>query len=124
MTLVSPAVMRAVRTVGDTGLQTELTILTRSIIEGTNGNEDYEAWATTDTVKAWVMQNDRGPILHFDASSGAITSIGRYRIQVPYDTVVEEGDMLGLNGDVFMANEVSNENTYNVFLTIIARKRE
>ena len=124
MTLVSPAMMRAVRSVGETGLQTDLTILTRSIIEGTNGNEDYETWATTDTVKAWIMQNDRGPILHLDENSGHITSVGRYRIQVPYDTVVEEGDMLGWDGEVFMANEVTNEDTYNVFLTIIARKRD
>jgi hypothetical protein len=116
--------MRAVRTVGETGLQTELTILTRTIVEGTNGNEDTEVWATTDTVKAWIMQNDRGPILHLDEHNGVIASIGRYRIQVPYDTVVEEGDMLGWNGEVFIANEVSNENTYNVFLTIIARKRD
>lgn len=124
MTLVTDSMMRAVRAVGETGLQTELSILTRTIIEGTNGNEDYETWATTDTVKAWVMQNDRGPVLHLDEHNGVIASIGRYRVQVPYDTVVEEGDMLGLNGEVFIANEVSNENTYNVFLTIIARKRD
>lgn len=124
MTLVSPGMMRAVRKVGETGLVTELTILTRTILAGTNGNEDTEEWAATATVKAWIMQNDRGPILHFDERSGAITSIGRYRIQVPYDTVVEEGDMLGWNGEVFMANEVTNEDSYNVFLTIIARKRE
>lgn len=124
MTLLTPSMMKAVRTVGETGLDTEVTILTRSIVEGADGNEDYEAWVTTDTVKAWIFQNDRGPVLHVDENNGVVVSIGRYRIQVPYDTVVEEGDMIGLDGEMFMANEVSNENTYNVFLNIIARKRD
>jgi hypothetical protein len=116
--------LAAVRAVGATGLETELSILTRSIIEGTNGNEDYEAWVQTDTVLGWIKQNDRGPVLHLDDSAGAVASIGRYRIHLPIGTIIDEGDMLGLDGEVFIANEVNSENTYRVFVTVIARKRD
>lgn len=122
--LVTDDMMRAVRTVGGTGLQTDMTILTRTIVEGTNGNEDYEAWVDEATVKGWVRQNDRGPVLHLDANNGVIASIGRYRIFLPPEAIVEEGDMLGLNGEVFMVNEVNNEETYRVFTRVIARKRD
>jgi hypothetical protein len=116
--------LAAVRAVGATGLETDISILTRSIIEGTNGNEDYEAWVETSTVKGWVKQNDRGPVLHLDENNGVIGSVGRYRIHFPPDTVIDEGDMLGLSGEVFIANEVNSENTYRVFTTVIARKRD
>jgi hypothetical protein len=122
--LVTDAMMTRLRDVAETGLQTEVSILNRSIIEGTNGNEDYEAWVTTTTTNAWIFQNDRGPILHLDENNGVISSIGRYRINLPYDTVIEEGDMIGLNGEMFIANEVGNEETYKVFLNVIARKRD
>lgn len=122
--LVTPDMLAAVRAVGATGLETEMTILTRSIIEGANGNEDYEAWVTTSTVMGWVKQNDRGPVLHLDEHNGVIASIGRYRIHFEPDVDIDEGDMIGLNGEVFMANEVNNENSYRVFTTVIARKRD
>jgi hypothetical protein len=122
--LVSDAQMARLRDVAETGLQSDVSILNRTIIEGTNGNEDYEAWVTTATTKAWIFQNDRGPILHLDENNGVISSIGRYRINLPYDTVIEEGDMIGLNGEMFIANEVANEETYKVFLNVIARKRD
>jgi hypothetical protein len=116
--------LAAVRAVGATGLETDISILTRSIIEGTNGNEDYEAWVETSTVKGWIKQNDRGPVLHLDENNGVVVSIGRYRIHLPPDTNVDEGDMLGLDGEMFIANEVNSENTYRVFTTVIARKRD
>lgn len=122
--LVSNDILTAVRAVGATGLETEMTILTRSIIEGTNGNEDYEAWVETSTVMGWVRQNDRGPVLHLDEHNGVIASIGRYRIHFDPDVVIDEGDMIGLNGELFMANEVNNENTYRIYTTVIARKRD
>ena len=122
--LVTPDMLAAVRAVGATGLETDISILTRSIIEGTNGNEDYEAWVETDVVKGWIKQNDRGPVLHLDENNGVIASIGRYRIHLPVNATVAEGDMLGLDGEVFIANEVNSENTYRVFTTVIARKRD
>jgi hypothetical protein len=38
--LVTDAMMTRLRDVAETGLQTEVSILNRSIIEGTNGNEE------------------------------------------------------------------------------------
>ena len=122
--LVTPDMLRAVRKVGATGLQTEISIMTRTIVEGTDGDEDYETWATTDTVLGWIRQNDRGPVLHVEDHLAQVASIGRYRIHLPPDAVVDEGDMLGVNGDIYIANEVSSENTYRVFTTVIARKRD
>lgn len=125
MTLVTPQMMRAVRDIGEQGLNTEVSILTRSILEGTGGDEDVEVWATTATVMAWVKEDDRGsPTIHIGDHTGVIGVIGRYRIHLPWDAVVQEGDMIGLDGEVFMVNTVNNANTLRVFTTVIARKRD
>ena len=121
--LVSPAMLDAVRAVGERGLQTEVSIMTRSFVEGTNGDPDTEEFVTTTTTYGWIRQNDRGPVIH-DGGGGVAVSIGRYRIHLPWDVELEEGDLIGADGEIWIANEVNRENSLRVYTTVIARKRE
>lgn len=122
--LVTPEMLSAVRAIGETGLQSEVSILRRAIVEGDDGDEDHEVWATTDVVKAWIRQDDRGPVLHVGDMSAVVSSIGRYRIHMEHTVEIDEGDMIGVDGEIFIANEVNNENTIRVFTTVIGRKRD
>lgn len=120
--LVTPAMLKAARDIGETGLQTDGTVLRRIIVEGEDGADDYEAWATVDTYKCWVrMTND--PVLH-DDGRGLVSSIGRYRIHFEHTVSIEEGDEIVVGGETFLVNDVNNEDTYRVFTTATARKAD
>lgn len=122
MTLVTPEMLAAVRAVGQSGLTTTVTIMRRSLIAGTGGDDDYEAWVDVGDYKAWIKQNDRGPVLHEDA--GSMASIGRYRIHFKDTVDLYEGDMIVDGDEEYIVNATNRGSTYRVFSTAIARKRD
>lgn len=122
MPLVTDAMMRAVREVGHTGLITTVTLMRRELVEGTGGDDDSEQWVDQGEYKAWIKQNDRGPVLHED--SGAMASIGRYRIHFEDTVELYEGDLIVDGSDEYVINATNRGSSLQVFSTAIARKRD
>lgn len=122
MTLVNDAMLKAVRDVGHSGLVSTVTVLRHYLIEGTGGDDDYEAWVDIGEYRAWVKQNDRGPVLHDD--TGGMASIGRYRIHFRNTVDIYEGDLIVDGADEYVVNATNRGSTYRVFTTAIARKKD
>ena len=122
MALVTPEMLAAVRAVGQSGLTTTVTIMRHSLIAGTDGDDDSEQWVDYGEYKAWIKQNDRGPVLHEDV--GAMASIGRYRIHFKDTVELHEGDMIVDGSEEYIVNATNRGATYRVFTTAVARKRD
>jgi hypothetical protein len=122
MPLVTEAMMKAVRDVGHTGLITTVTLMRKELIAGTDGYDDSEQWVDYGEYPAWIKQNDRGPVLHED--SGAMASIGRYRIHFKDTVVLQEGDMIVDGSEEYVINATNRGSSLQVFSTAIARKRD
>jgi hypothetical protein len=123
MTLVTDAMMQAVRDIGHQGLETTVTIMRRSVIPGTEGYDDKEEWVDVGDFIAWVRQNDRGPVLH-DDNSGSMASVGRYRIHFKQTVELYEGDLIVDGAEQYVVNATNRGETYRVFSTATARKRD
>ena len=122
MALVTDAMLSAVRAVGQSGLVTTVTVMRREIVAGTDGYDDSEQWVDYGDYQAWIKQNDRGPVLHAD--SGAMASIGRYRIHFKDTVLLQEGDMIVDGDEEYVINATNRGTTLRVFSTAIARKRD
>jgi len=122
MALVTDAMLEAVRAVGHQGLETTVTLMRRQLVEGVGGYDDSEQWVDYGDYPAWVRQNDRGPVLHED--SGAMASIGRYRIHFKQTVDIYEGDMIVDGVEEYIINATNRGATYQVYSTAIARKRD
>lgn len=114
--------LAAVRKVGETGLQTDIDLLVRTIIEGVDGDPDMEVYAFEDTYKGWIRDDSRGPEVIENLGLASVTP--RFRIHLDSDVVVHEGDLLASGGEVFVANTVNTDDTIRVFTTVMARKRD
>lgn len=124
--LVSDALLEVVRDVGESAMpsETTMTVLRRTIIEGTGGEDDVETWATVGTYRAWVRNDDRGPLL-YDEGTGAMLSVGRYRIHFQHTVELVVSDILvDPTGAEFIVHQTNEEATYRVFTTATARKKE
>ncbi len=120
--LVTATMLKAVRDVGETGLQTDAIVMRRIFISGEDGEDDHEEWAYVGTYKSWIrMTND--PVLH-DDGRGRVASIGRFRIHFAHTTSIDEGDQVITMGETYLVNDVNNEDTYRVFTTATARKAD
>lgn len=122
MPLVTDAMLKAVRDVGHTGLITTVTLMRHEAVAGTDGYDDSEQWVDYGDYKAWIKQNDRGPVLHED--SGAMASIGRYRIHFEDTVEIYEGDMIVDGAEEYIINATNRGSSLQVFSTAIARKRD
>lgn len=121
MKLVTPAMLDAVRKVGAAGLQTDVTILRRSLVEQAEGDDDEEVWAVVGTYKGWVRM-DNNP--RFEPDSGRIVSSGNFRIHLDPSVSVDEGDLARVDGQDYLVNDVNTDDTYRVFTTLMARRAQ
>lgn len=128
MKLVSDAMLKSVRKVGERNLQTRFTHLVRSIEENDYGDSD-EIWVDSGDVMGWIRQvND--PAITVQAGVAGATGI--YRLHLPAAYHVEEGDMFiewieseeYAEPQTYMVQNVNTEDTIRVFTTCDVRKRK
>lgn len=119
MPLVTDSQLAALRTVGYKGLDSEVLIERATQVENDFGSA--EQWSTVTTTQGWIreMSTTRaGEMLNIIATTGT------FRLHVPFDTDIEPGDRVTINGTQFTVGDTNSDNTIRVFTTAICRRVE
>lgn len=121
--------MEQLRELAKLGMQTTVTIYTRS--EGTPaaGNDygddilDYDVTSETrrGEVKGWLYSE---PAQVQDVDTGMIVTTTTYRLLLPVGTEIETGDRVVIGSDEFTVSDTDAESTWLPMLTCNLRKRE
>lgn len=116
--LVTPAMLETLRGFAYKGLQTEVHVLRRLPVASNPYGDDTEAWVETTTTFGWIRQmND--PYIREGSGIASITGI--FRLELPVDTEVVPGDMVGVEGQTYMVENTNVEDTLKVFLEAYVR---
>jgi hypothetical protein len=121
MPLVSDGQLAALRGVIETGMITDVSILSRSTADNAYGDDQSESWAATTTVKGWLRTVPEGTI---DIISGVQADVSIYRLFVPVGTDIKNNDRVMIDGRRFIVTDTNVESTYKVALKCSLRRAE
>lgn len=111
--LVSDSQMASLRSVAKLGMQSDVTILHRTAADDPYGDDSTPTWTETVTVKGWV----RGAVAGDIRQAGAMTGLAAgYRLFVPVDTPVTNGDRVRIEGNDFTVQDTNIESTWRVVM--------
>lgn len=117
--LLTPAMMKRVREIGERTLTQTFTHLIRDYEDG-----DYE-----DRVEIFIDGGDYvGRIRMMNQPDlgggiGLISAVGNFRLHLPHTVELNEGDMVAdPNGNLYVINDVNTEDTVRVFTTAMVQK--
>lgn len=125
MSLLTPAQMRAIQSMGQKAMQTDVTILRKLGIQTDSENpygDDtvaFEPASSSVTVKGWMV-----PQLgkNFDVDQGKVQAFGDHIIRVPVGTVIEPEDEVIIGGEVYVVIDSNTEQTWPEWTTAVLRR--
>lgn len=104
------------------GLQTTITLYRRRPPQENPYGTDEESWETEGTTMlAWVREMGTSQIREYN---GMAAEIGDYRIHMDAEVECLTGDRIVMNGETYEVQDTNTQNTYRVFTTAIARRRQ
>jgi head-tail adaptor len=118
--LVTDEMYVALRGFAYQGLQTPVAILRREVIANPYG-DDTEVWVEEADTWGWIRQMNDPNIV---AQSGVAQTTGVFRLELPVGIDVRAGDMVGVEGQTYMVENTSVEDTVQVFLEVYIRVTE
>jgi head-tail adaptor len=118
--LVTDEMYGALREFAYQGLQTPVSILRREVIENPYG-DSAEEWVDQGETWSWIRQMNDPSITE---RGGIAQTTGVFRVELPVGADVRVGDMIGAEGETYMVENTSTEDTVQVFLEVYARKTE
>lgn len=123
MPLVSESQLNALRKVIETGLVTDVTIINATQADNPFSDDEYvqEAEGSRETVKGWLREVPAGTI---DVVSGVMANTGMYRLFLPLDTHINNGDRVIVNGEQFIVQDTNQDSTYKVTLRVSLARAE
>lgn len=111
--LISDSQLNSLRSVAELGMQTDVTILRLERTDDPFGDDSHQAWTETVTVRGWV----RGAVAGDIRRAGGMTGVAQgYRLFVPTDTDVRNGDRVRIKGQDFTVQDTNIESTYRVVM--------
>lgn len=119
--LISETQLEALRSVVVSGLVTDVTILTRSTADNPYTDEGTETFTPTVTVKGWLREVPAGTI---DVVSGIVSTPGTYRLFLPLDTDIDNGDRVKIGEHTYVVQDTNQESTYKVTLRVVLNRAE
>lgn len=124
--LVSPGLIKKMRTIADRGLQTKSTLvrlaqtmLDEAYLENPEG-DDQPSYITIGDIDTW-WKSTNTPRL--DDQGNVIGSLMVFRVHMNADVQIGPGDLLIMNGDQYYIQDDNHEDTYKIFTTATARRR-
>ena len=123
MPLVSPSQLNALRKVIATGLVTDVTVINIGQADSPYSDDEMvqEPEAQRQTVKGWLREVPAGTI---DVVSGVMANTGMYRLFLPLDTRIDNGDRVVVNGEEFIVQDTNQDSTYKVTLRVSLARAE
>lgn len=119
MTLISASELAAIQGLGQSGMSSVATILTRIVVETVDGQESQ--WATVgDDVVCWIKQIT-GDASTLGAVSGAVGISQLVNIRFPVGTAVASGDQIAVGSTIYMAEAANDSDSYPNWLEMACR---
>jgi hypothetical protein len=119
--LISPGLIKKMRTIANRGLQTNVVVMRRMAVEEGLYGDDVEQWVTLNEYKGWMKMTN---IPRLDNVGGVIGAIGVYRLHLEASVEVRAADLVIMDGDEFVVQDDNHEDTYRVFTTATLRRRQ
>ena len=111
--LVSNSQMASLRSVAVLGMQTDVTILNLVRVNDPFSDEGSQSWTETVTVKGWLRGAVAGDIRRAGGMSGLVAG---YRLFVPIDAPITNGDRVRIEGNDFTVQDTNIESTWRVVM--------
>lgn len=119
--LISEAQMEAIRGIPLAGMQTPVSILTLTTVSRPDA-DDQEVWAETDSVLGWIYEPLDYP--KGDSVGGIQGIANEFRAYLPVGTLVEAGDRIGVDGQIYNVVNTNEADTYQPMLRAAMRRIE
>lgn len=121
MPLVTAGELGSLRSVIESGMVTDVTILSRSTTDNVYGDDQTESWAGDTVVKGWLRTVPEGTI---DVVSGVQADVSLYRLFLPVGTAVDNGDRVEIDGARYIVTDTNKESSYQVALKCSLKRAE
>lgn len=119
MSLLSAAELAAVQDVAMSGMQTDVTLSTRTTVSTDDGQQS--TWTTGVTVKGWLHST---PTPVITVVSGVMATLNTYRLFLPVGTVVSPGDHAVIGSQTYIVSDTTNDETWPALLRCSLRLAE
>ena len=119
--LITASELGALREVVETGMQTDVAILSLETVETTDG-DDTTVWVEIASVKGWLWEPvdyPRGGVV-----GGVRGEAHEFRLYVPIGTDLHVGDRIGVTDDIYNVTNTNASNTYQTELRASLRRLE
>lgn len=121
MPLVTQSQIESLRSVVESGMETDVTILRAAQSDSPYGDDDETTFTTGVTVKGWLREVPQGTI---DVVSGIVSTPGTYRLFLPVGTPIDPGDRALIGGKRYVVEDTNAESTYQVTLRVVLNRAE
>jgi len=121
MPLVTSGQMAALQGVIESGMTTDVTILSRTETDNAYGDQQTDTWTASGTVKGWLRTVPEGTI---DIVSGVQADVAIFRLFVPVGTDINNNDRLLIDGRRYVVTDTNVESTYQTALKCSLRRAE
>jgi len=121
MGLFSNGQITGLRRIAERALDTDVTILRRSVSSSAYGDNDTETFTATETVKGWLRSVPEDQV---QVSYGTEQVPASHRLFVAVGTDIQPYDKVVIGGLEFKVIDTSVESTYRVLLRVMLRKSE
>lgn len=117
--LVTPAMLKRVRTLGARMLTDTFTHLARTIDDNAYG-DSVEVFVDMGDYKGWIRQMNSPDL---GDGVGLISGTGIHRLELEPTAFIHEGDMVAdTKGNLYVVNNANTEDTIRVYTTVIGQK--
>lgn len=117
--LVTDDMLDTLRGFADQGLQRPFTVLRKQAVVANPYGDDTEEWVEQTSTWGWLKMVN-SPYL--SENSGLVAGLSIYRLELPIDTDVAVGDMIGGEGSTYVVQDTNNDDTLQMWRTLIVRR--
>lgn len=120
--LISPGLIKKMRTIANRGLQTKVIVLRRLPTEENPYGDDQESWVTLGEYDGWVRALNTARLEELQGNVEG--TIGVFRLHLKAEVLLNNGDLIVIDGSEYTVQDDNRENTYRVFTTATLRRRQ
>lgn len=119
--LLSARQLAAIQGVALTGMKTAIVIQRKTTTDSAYGDDDEVSFVTVATANGWFYST---PTPQRDLDTGSVVTTNTYRLFLPVDTNVNDGDQVIVGSETYIVSDTTKENTWKALLNCSLRKRE